>query len=168
MSRFMIRLSYAAALVGVVSLSPGVHAQFIGPGSTPMGDYLRGVGIAASGMGSYNYNTAKAEQINAQTWMMLNEYIYQSVKIQAKEYAERKSSDVGARTSRCGSRSQERIHDHPEALDVIHGDALTAILDDLLGPKVSDSTSRIAQVPLDPTSSGAFPSSSETRATPSR
>jgi hypothetical protein len=139
----------AAVLLGVTLSAAGQPMSFIGPGSTPMGDYLRGVGIAATGMGNYNYNTALADQINTQTWMTLNEYIYQSVKIQAREYAERKREAL-QKNLELRKQIQERIHDHPDALDVLHGDALSAILDDLLSPKVSDSQSRIAQVPLDP------------------
>ena len=56
------------------------EAQLITAGSTPQGDYLRGVGIAAYGMGLYNLNTAQANQINAQTFMMLNEYIWTSTR----------------------------------------------------------------------------------------
>ena len=39
----------------------------IGAGSTPQGDYLRGVGIAAMGMGIYNEKTAIAKSINLDT-----------------------------------------------------------------------------------------------------
>ena len=49
-----------ASLVVLAALESSVWAQFIGAGSTPQGDYLRGVGIAAMGMGIYNEKTAIA------------------------------------------------------------------------------------------------------------
>ena len=58
----------------------GLHAlaqmNFIGPGSTAQGDYLRGVGVASFGMGVYNHQTAIANSINAETAMRINEYVY--------------------------------------------------------------------------------------------
>ena len=50
-----------ASLLAVAALERTVAAQWIGAGSTIEGDYLRGVGIAAMGMGIYNEKTAIAE-----------------------------------------------------------------------------------------------------------
>jgi hypothetical protein len=124
------------------------EAQVVFPGSTPQGDYLRGVGIAAWGMGLYNLNTAQAEQINAQTFMMLNEYIWTAYKNEMKENAEyrRAMREKNAENYR---KYHERIHDHPDAIDAMNGAALNAVLGDLLAPSVSDSASRYAQIPLD-------------------
>ena len=53
------------AVLAVLALFEGsTQAQFITAGSTPEGDYLRGVGIAGWGMGLYNLNTAQANSIN--------------------------------------------------------------------------------------------------------
>ncbi len=53
------------------------HAQFnwVGAGSTPQGDYLRGVGVAAFGLGAYNLETAQAVSINVNTEIRWNEYV---------------------------------------------------------------------------------------------
>ncbi len=56
-----------ASLVVLAVMGPGARAQFIGAGSTPQGDYLRGAGIAAMGMGIYNEKTAIANSINLDT-----------------------------------------------------------------------------------------------------
>ena len=55
---------YRTSLMGLVilaALETSASAQFIGAGSTIEGDYLRGVGVAAMGMGIYNEKTAIAE-----------------------------------------------------------------------------------------------------------
>ena len=59
----------------IVSLTGTAQAQYIGAGSTPAGDYLRGVGIAAYGMGIYNERTAVANSINTETFIRWNEYV---------------------------------------------------------------------------------------------
>jgi hypothetical protein len=141
------RTGLAALFVGAL-LGTNALAQYIGSGSTVAGDYLRGVGIAAWGMGSYNLNTAKADQINANTFIMLNEYMWNVAKNENRENWEHRKQVLEARLE-YRKKIQERIHDHPEGLDVMHGDALTAILRDITDPKVSESSSHYAKVPLD-------------------
>ena len=99
-------------------------------------------------MGYYNERTAVANQINANTSIMLNEYMWSVIKNEMKENAEHRAA-VLARTAEAYNKLHERIHDHPEALDVMNGDALNAKLQDLLAPTVSESASRYAKVPLD-------------------
>jgi hypothetical protein len=137
-----------AALVVFALFESSARAQYIAPGSTPEGDYLRGVGIAAYGMGVYNERTAVANQINANTFMMLNEYMWNVVKNENRENWEHRKQVLHARLE-FRKKIQERIHDHPEALDVTRGDALTAILRDITDPKVSESSSHYAKVPLE-------------------
>ncbi len=140
-----------SVIVILASVQARAWAQppvYIAPGSTLEGDYLRGVGIAAWGMGLLNLNTAQADSINANTFMTLNEYMWNVVKNENRENWEHRKQ-VSASHSEARKKIQERIHDHPEALDVKRGDALTAILNDLLDPRVSESASRYAQVPLD-------------------
>ena len=132
----------------LASLDSSAWAQYIGPGSTLEGDYLRGVGIAAYGLGIYNERTAVADQMNANTFMMLNDYMWNVVKNENRENWEHRKQ-VTASHSEARKKIEERIHDHPEAFDVRRGDALTSILYDLLDPKVSESASRYAHVPLD-------------------
>ena len=121
---------------------------WIGPGSTPQGDYLKGVGIAAYGLGVYNERTAVANQINANTFIMLNEYLWNAAKNENLENAAHRAA-VRARSAEDYKRIQDRIHNNPEALDVRNGDALNAKLWELLDPNVSESASHYANVPLD-------------------
>jgi hypothetical protein len=137
-----------AALLVAALPGTGGRAQYIGAGSTPGGDYLRGVGIAAWGMGSYNLNTAQAERINTGTFIVLNEYMWNVAKNENRENWEHRKQVMAARLE-YRKKIQERIHDHPEGLDVMHGDALTSILRDIMDPKVSESSSRYAKVPLE-------------------
>jgi hypothetical protein len=129
-------------------LAGGARTQYFGAGSTPVGDYLRGVGIAAAGMGIYNERTAVADRINAQTFILLNEYMWNVAKNENREAAEHRA-EIRARNAENYKKLQERIHDHPEPLEVQNGDALNAALRDLLAPTISDSVSRYAKVPLD-------------------
>jgi hypothetical protein len=99
-------------------------------------------------MGLYNLNTAQANQINAQTFMMLNEYIWACYQADLKDKAEHRKAML-ARKAEAYKKIQERIHNSPESLDVMTGAALTAKLHDLIDPRVSDSASRYAKVSLD-------------------
>jgi len=59
----MSRTSLAAFLILIWAASPAqAQFAFVGPGSTVQGDYLRGVGVAAFGMGIYNHETAIASR----------------------------------------------------------------------------------------------------------
>ena len=77
-------------------LGSGTQAQLVavGPGSTLQGDYLRGVGIEAYGMGVYNEKTAIAGQINANTFMVLNEYFAAVSKNEGREHAVRRRQEL--------------------------------------------------------------------------
>jgi hypothetical protein len=69
--------AFGGTLLILAVLGTDARAQVLitGPGSTPQGDYLRGVGIAAAGMGIYNERTAVANRINTETFVFWNEYI---------------------------------------------------------------------------------------------
>jgi hypothetical protein len=140
-----------AALIVLLSLATPARAQFIaaGAGSTPEGDYLRGVGIAAWGMGQYNLNTAQAESINTDTFIRWNEYLAAVALEQTKRYVARIMADANKRKE-FYKQNKQRILESPEARDVENGDALNAILQQLLDYKIGDSTLRSAeyQVPL--------------------
>src|SRR5580704_10378142 len=93
--------------IGVLALlafsAPAARAQgfrgggmVIGPGSTPIGDMERGAGIMAMGAGVYNYYTAQADAIEANTWMNVNEYIFQSV----RQASMRESRRIAARIAK--------------------------------------------------------------------
>jgi hypothetical protein len=143
--------TFSVAMLALVFSPATVRAQytFIGAGSTPQGDYLRGVGIAGYGLGAYNEQTAIAGQINTQTFMMLNDYMLNLARNESLEYAARRSAQRAKNTENY-RKIHDRIYNNPEAIDVLNGSALNAKLWELLDPKVSDSASRLANVPLAP------------------
>jgi hypothetical protein len=153
MLRRLLLIIFVANLLGPVARA---QYTFIGPGSTWQGDYLRGVGIEAYGLGVYNEKTAIADQINANTFMTLNEYFAAVSKNEGRELAERRKQEL-KKIAELRSQIYKRIHDNPEMRDVITGDALNSVLNDLTDPKVDDSTSRNAQVPLDAGDIGKIP-----------
>jgi hypothetical protein len=136
------------AMLVVLAASTGdARAQWIGAGSTPQGDYLRGAGIAAAGMGLYNQRTAIANSINLDTFIRFNEYMAAVANEQRKEYVERRMY-LSARNKEMNDKIEDRIKNHPEARDVLSGDALTSIINQLMDPEISESSFRYAQVPL--------------------
>ena len=76
------------------SCGPGpIRARMAGR-DDPRGDYLRGLGIAAWGLGTHNHNTAQADSINVNTVIKWNEYIAAVAKEQTREYLARKLADA--------------------------------------------------------------------------
>ena len=145
----MLRAFLIAGLVVVGACSSsGAQYTWIGPGSTPEGDYLRGVGIAAYGLGVYNERTAVANQANANTLIMLNEYMWNVAKSENIENASHRAA-MRAQHAEEYKRINDRVQNDPESIEVLNGSALNGKLWELLDPKVSESASRHANVPLD-------------------
>jgi hypothetical protein len=140
-------LRVAASLVVFAAMECSARAQFIGAGSTPQGDYLRGAGIAAMGMGIYNQRTAIANSINLDTMIRWNEYVAAVANEQRKDYVERRMY-LSAKNKEMNDKIEDRIHNHPEARDVMSGDALTAKMGELMDPQISESSYRSAEVLL--------------------
>jgi hypothetical protein len=138
---------FLASLVVLAASASNVGAQFIGAGSTPQGDYLRGAGIAAMGMGIYNQQTAIANSINLDTMIRANEYMAAVANEQRVAYVERRMF-LSAKNKEATEKIADRIKNHPEARDVLSGDALTSTMDQLMDPQISESSARYAQVPL--------------------
>src|SRR5262245_23442772 len=119
MSYMRTAVNVAGAVVLVAFLArdlPGpAHAQLtiIGPGSTVQGDILRGEGIFLNGAGLYNYYTAGANAINTDTWMRLNEYLYQSNR-QAWERAKKRREEELQRKKDHHKKILDRIANSPE------------------------------------------------------
>ena len=75
MSRNVLSVLSLLTLFGAGSEAQLYNRYGYGGGATVEGEYLRGVGFAAAGLGSYNLNTARADRINADTAITLNEYV---------------------------------------------------------------------------------------------
>jgi hypothetical protein len=147
MNTTTIRRSLVASVVAFTAIASVAQAQYIGPGSTIAGDYLRGVGVAAMGMGIYNYDTAVANSINLDTEIRFNEYVAAVAKEMTRAYAARRAY-LSAQNKEMTAKIQDRIKNHPEARDVMTGDALTAAMNQLMDPQISESSYRNAEVLL--------------------
>jgi hypothetical protein len=135
------------ALLALMRSSALAQMNFIGPSSTAQGDYLRGVGVAALGMGVGNHQTAIANSINAETAMRINEYVYACLMNENRMNAEHREA-MAAQDKQNYNKIRQRIDQHPEARDVRKGDALNAVLEQLNNPKIQESSSRSVAVPL--------------------
>jgi len=143
--------TWFGGLLVLLGLTVSAPAQniFAGAGSTFQGDYLRGCGIAAWGMGLFNYDTAMANSINVDAAIRLNEYVMGALRMEAIENAEHRKV-VWERHLADYKKIRDRILNSPEAGDVLDGNTLNALLVQLQRPEISDSTFRLYQVPLDP------------------
>jgi hypothetical protein len=137
----------AFLILATVASPARAQFNFVGPGSTVQGDYLRGVGIAAFGMGVYNRETAIAYSIATDTDIKLNEYIFESLMNENRMNAEHRAA-MAQQHKEDYDKIQKRIRDNPEARDVTRGAALNAILEQLNNPKIQESSARSAVVPL--------------------
>lgn len=115
-----------------------------GGGHTVGGDYARGMGVFAAGAGVYNQQTAVANAINANTVMNLNEYIYQGQLEQNRRYYENRAISEAKRKD-ASDAIRKRISENPETGDIMRGDALNAILDQVTDPKLGSSSLRLAK-----------------------
>src|SRR5262245_45894096 len=102
------------AIVVVAAVENSAAAQWIGSGSTIAGDYLRGVGVAAAGMGIYNEKTAIAESINLDTAIRFNEYVAAVAKEMKRVYVERRRY-LSAQNKEMNEKIADRITNHPQS-----------------------------------------------------
>lgn len=135
MKRMVIFVAIAVPLIGAKS-----HAQriFIGQGSTASGDILRGEGIAAWGWGQYNFNTARANSINADTMIKIDQYIGECRRAENARQA-RIRAENKARRLKYFNELQDRLLNAPEGVDIQVGNALNVILTKLNSGRFSQS-----------------------------
>lgn len=120
---------------------------FVGPGSTPQGDYLRGMGIAAYGVGIGEHNLAMARSIDVDTTIRFNEYVAAVIKNENAENARHREAQRQKNLASYNS-NRERIRNSPEARDVDDGDSLNALLDKLNEGIIQESTHRLVEIRL--------------------
>jgi hypothetical protein len=138
--RMVYRISWAT-IVMLALFAGAARAQYIGAGSTPAGDYLRGLGIADWGMGQYNLSTAQANSINLDTGIRWNEYLAAVAQQQTREYVARIVADATKRKE-FYKQNRDRLLNSPEARDVTNADALNGVLEELQNANLGDSTYR--------------------------
>lgn len=148
-------LSAVLALAGTFASPAFGQIQFIGPGSTPQGDILRGEGVFLQGAGAYfqgagigHYYTAMGDSINADTMIKIEEYIHFWLRRDNAEKAARRARRAAERRANY-SLIRSRVENDPNQNDMLKGDALNALFDRLGGPKISPSSYRVNSYELD-------------------
>ncbi len=146
MRRIAIGLPLMLALVGTPALAQ-IGRGGIGAGSTPQGDYLRGIGIASWGQGLYNLNTAQAYSITVDADIRLDSYLGAVFEYQREQYQKQLAQRI-AKEKKDYETIKERIRDHPERYDVFMGTALNAAFEQLNDPSIQEASLRSAPVTL--------------------
>lgn len=136
-------------LVFLVMPAQAARAQmfFLGPGSTPQGDILRGEGIFLQGAGSYLYSEAVSNSINVDTSIRLNEYLWNVAKNENRENAEHRAAVID-RNRENYEKIRRRIRENPDDNDLEKGDALNDLMKQLLDPQIAPSSFRQSPVLL--------------------
>ena len=103
---------------------------FGGWGATPDGDIARGMGAFVAAEGVYNYDTATANSINADTVMRVNEYLYQSQLEANRNFWEYENRKVGRSNAAQATAlaTMSRIRDNPTEADIDSGAALKTVV----------------------------------------
>jgi hypothetical protein len=118
-----------------------------GWGSTVQGDIARGLGMFNMGAGTYNAQTAVANSINTNTVMRWNQATWASQQAMNRaNYARRLRRK--AQINLAQAQIHDRLRNHPEARDIVDGDALNVLLDILTNPAVGSSSVRLIREPL--------------------
>jgi hypothetical protein len=152
MKKLAIILSAAGVAVaaGAVLTTLGARAQ------TVQGDILRGQGRFLEGAGWYNFNTARADRINVETWKEYNrevQRLYRDYMIdRAQHIAGRKArtDKLQKAYQREFEEAQRRYRENPNSDDITSGNALNAMAIDLADPTLGPSSWRGVQVALPP------------------
>ena len=108
---------------------------FGGWGATPQGGILRGLGAFAEGEGVYNYDTAVADSIEANTAVRLNQYLWNSELEARRRYNIQQQARLNMDRARYQAH-QSRLRDNPQPSDIDSGAALNVVLDQMTDPKV--------------------------------
>lgn len=145
------RIGRYMTLISAVFLSGSAlqaHAQFIAPNpvgglginiqgnfvGTVEGEQTKGLGMLAAGMGYYNYHTALANSIEADTMMRWNQYIFRSQQEATRQYAETVARR-DKRTKKAQAEIDRRLRENPDQRDIHSGAALNVAVDDITDPR---------------------------------
>jgi hypothetical protein len=131
----VVALSLAGGSAEAQYYRGGYWGGGMGVGSTAQGSELAGAAMLAAGAGRYNVDTAQARSINANTWMQLNQYMYESSVEASRVYlankAKREAQEKGDIKA-----IKDRIRNNPTSVDIADGSALNSAMLDLSDPKV--------------------------------
>jgi hypothetical protein len=128
-----------------------------GGGESPEGAYLNGLGRYAVGAGIYNYDTALANQINAQTYTQLNDY-WATVAHEAAFIHHARVHQEFLKDKTLYDAHIQALRDNPTPQQIDSGDALNQAVRDLSDPRLGGSSSlRAANAPVDAKMIGEVP-----------
>lgn len=117
------------------------------PGSTVQGDIDRGRGLLLAGLGQFNLDLAQANAINTQTAIGLNEYIYQS-KLQMRRQLAAKLEADRQRGLAADRAFDRRLLQAPNERDLMSGNTINRLIEELSGYQVASSLLRVEAVDL--------------------
>lgn len=148
----------ASLLLTLVTLAlvPTASGQRFGGVGTAQGDILRGQGAYLAGAGWYNLNTARANNINVDTWKKYNLEVQRLYQVWLRDrathiqYKRKLTAGVQEDLARKAEEAQRRWRENPSPDDITSGDALNALAMDLADPSVEPTSWRSAPVPLPP------------------
>ena len=99
------------------------------------GSVATGMGIFAAGAGVYNWKTAVADSINADTVMRWNNYMWESQQVANRMIIEQSERQT-QRTLDARRGISDRLRNNPNQSDINRGDALNVALVELNNPRV--------------------------------
>jgi hypothetical protein len=143
-------MSRSRLLAGLVFLTltgqAGAQGIYLSPGPTTPGIYFNSLGFPVIRLVSPELDKAWARALDTATNIRWNEYVTRYA-----DPAERYRAVLQQKRDERNQFLQEiydRVHDNPQELDVLKGNALNVLKSDLLNPKISESSLRYAAVPL--------------------
>jgi hypothetical protein len=141
-------------LLGLLAVASPAWAQgggrlpgFVGGGSTAPGDYLRGVGIAAAGMGSYNLDTAQGIEILNRSAIQVDSYLAGVYSVERQRWLTI-DREQQAKIKAGYAAIQDRLLNATQMDDVIKGRALNATLYQLNDKQIQESSFRSVAVKI--------------------
>jgi hypothetical protein len=141
-------------VLGMAGLDKELRAQVRGRGSTIQGDILRGEGQFLRGAGWYELNSARARNIDVNTWKKMNleaERLYRNFMIERSQRHNSRKGLAQKNQQEIEKRYQEdlkRWRENPTPEDIYSGDALNVLAHDLANPNIDPYSWQSVQVPL--------------------
>ncbi|WP_152052288.1 hypothetical protein [Tautonia marina] len=112
-------------------------------GETVVGSGFRGMGAFARGLGAGDLRSAQADAVRTQSFIELNEYLYQSARLhRLRAAAARQESEERVEEAR--EELRDRRTNDPNTRDIESGDAINTILYEIDNPAIPDSVVRDA------------------------
>lgn len=158
MARQIGRLASLALLLFV---GPAARAQegdrtvVVGPGSTATGDVARGMGLYYDGAGQlyrgagqYELQSAMGRSIDTDTAMKWNDHVYNARKSYNRDRLEKIAKERQWNKLQYEA-IRQRVRDKPNETDLMTGDALNVVLEELSDPKLDPKLLREVALPLD-------------------